>query len=162
MPSKSKIETSNAHQTLKIGLTAIASVAIWFYAGPVASIAAKEAFKMGYDVLYGVPNWYNPSYLGTYIPLREHIGHYAFEYGGLMLGSICAPVIYKGISFTSDLGGKVLTQLGVGVPEEKRKVLLPLLLEYKKDKSSYLHEKDEVKPEGLAPDSGAPLKTARF
>ena len=132
--TKSKIETINAHETLKIGLTAVASGAIWFYAGPVASIAAREAFRIGYDLLYGVPNWYNPAFAMTYMPLREHVAHYAFEYGGIMLGSICAPFIYKGVSIASDVGGKGLTYLGIGVPEEKKKELLPLLQYSKKKK----------------------------
>lgn len=131
--SKSKRETINAHETLKIGLTAIASGAIWFYAGPVASIAAKEAFALGYDLLYGIPNWYNPSYAMTYLPLREHVAHYAFEYGGLMLGSVCAPIIYKGVGIASDMGGKVLTHLGIG-SNKKEKNLLPLLQYSKKKK----------------------------
>lgn len=132
--TKSKTETINAHETLKIGLTAIATGAIWFYAGPVASIAAKEAFGFGYDLLYGIPKWYNPSYALTYLPLREHVAHYAFEYGGIMLGSICAPFIYKGVSMASNMGGKVLTHLGIGVSEEKNKTLLPLLQYSKKKK----------------------------
>lgn len=132
--SGSKIETINAHETLKIGLTALASGAIWFYAGPVASIAAREMFRIGYDVLYGVPSWYNPAFAITYMPLREHAAHYAFEYGGIMLGSISAPFIYKGVSIASDMGGKVLTRLGIGVPEEKKKTLLPLLQYSKKKK----------------------------
>ncbi len=164
MPTKKKIETSNAHETLKVGLTAAASLAIWFYAGPVASIAAKELFVIGYDTLYGVPNWYNPSYSMTFVPLREHVGHYAFEYGGLMLGSLCAPVIYKGISAASDMGGKVLTRLGIGEAEKERKEVLPLLLGYKKDKSSYLRPTDE-KVKEYVPNletNNKPLNTARF
>lgn len=132
--TKSKTETINAHETLKIGLTAVASGAIWFYAGPVASIAAREVFKVGYDLLYGVPNWYNPAYAMTYMPLREHVAHYAFEYGGIMLGSICAPFIYKGVSMASNMGGKILTHLGIGESEEKKKKLLPLLQYSKKKK----------------------------
>lgn len=133
MTKKSKRETINAHETLKIGLTAIASGAIWFYAGPVASIAAKEAFGIGYDLLYGIPSWYNPSYALTYLPLREHVAHYAFEYGGIMLGSICAPFIYKGVGIASNMGGKVLTHLGIG-SDKKEKNLLPLLQYSKKKK----------------------------
>jgi hypothetical protein len=115
---RSMVKKPSTQETIKLTLTALASGAIWFYTGPVASVAAREAFKLGYDLLYGVPHWYNPSYALSYMPLREHVAHYAFEYGGLMLGSVCAPIIYKGINAATNMGGKVLTSLGLTSAEE--------------------------------------------
>lgn len=117
---KKKIQTMTPTDSIKLSFTAMASGAIWFYAGPVASIASRAFFTFAYDFLYGIPNWYNPSYGLAYMPIREHVAHYAFEYGGLMLGSICAPFVYKGINAASDIGEKLFTSLGLIAPEKQK------------------------------------------
>ena len=109
---KDMVKTTKRKDALTLSLTALSSGVIWFYTGPIASVAARESFSLGYDFLYGVPHWYNPSYALTYMPLREHAGHYGYQYGGLMLGSLCAPFIYKGIHAATNLGGKILSTLG--------------------------------------------------
>lgn len=115
---RKKISIPDKDTSLKLSLTTLASGAIWFYTGPAASVAAREIFTLSYDVLYGIPNWYNPSYGLAYMPIREHVANYAFEYGGLMLGALCAPFIYKGIDAVSNMGDKILTTLGITPPEK--------------------------------------------
>lgn len=122
---KKKIQALNTTDSLKLTLTALASGAIWFYAGPVASIASRTFFTFAYDFLYGIPHWYNPSYALTYMPIREHVANYAFEYGGLMLSSVCAPFVYKGVDSISHIGEKVLTNLGL-MSSEKPKPKEPI------------------------------------
>lgn len=118
---KKKIQALSATDSLKLSLTALASGAIWFYAGPAASIASRTFFTFAYDFLYGIPHWYNPSYALTYMPIREHVANYAFEYGGLMLSSVCAPLVYKGVDSLSQMGEKLLTNLGLMTPEKTKK-----------------------------------------
>lgn len=117
---KKKIQAVNATDSLKLSLTAMASGAIWFYAGPIASVASRAFFTSAYDFLYGIPNWYNPSYGLAYMPIREHVANYAFEYGGFMLGSLCAPFIYKGVDSMSHLGEKFLTNIGLITVEQPK------------------------------------------
>ncbi len=117
---KKKIQALSASDSVKLTLTALASGAIWFYAGPAASIASRTFFTFAYDFLYGIPSWYNPSYALTYMPIREHVANYAFEYGGLMLGSVCAPLVYKGVDSISQIGEKLLTNLGLMTPEKPK------------------------------------------
>ncbi len=116
---RKKIGVPDKTTSVKLSLTALTSGAVWFYTGPFAAVAARESFTFIYDLLYGIPLWYNPSYALTYMPIREHIANYAFEYGGLMLGSLCAPFIYKGVNTISNMGGKMLAKLGIVTPEKK-------------------------------------------
>ena len=92
---------------IKISIMTLASSAIFFYSGPVASVIARESFCLGYDLLYGIPNWYNPSFSLTYMPLREHAAYYGYAYGGVLLGAVCAPLIYKAITLGINIGAKM-------------------------------------------------------
>jgi hypothetical protein len=123
MMIKKMLKAPDPKETIKLSLTMLASGTIWFYTGPIASIAARKSFQLGYDLLYGIPHWYNPSYTLTYMPLREHVCHYAYEYGGLMLGSLCAPLIYKGINTASHLGGEIFSCLGRKTSSDSEEVL---------------------------------------
>ncbi len=123
---KNIFKAPDPKESIKLSLTMLASGVIWFYTGPIASIAARKSFQLGYDLLYGIPRWYNPSYTLTYMPLREHICHYAYEYGGLMLGSLCAPLIYKGIDTASYFGWKIFSCLGKASPESKEVLDRPM------------------------------------
>lgn len=113
---KNPLKSFDTKETIKLSLTALATGTIWFYTGPIASMAARQAFQYSYHMLYGIPHWYNPSYALTYMPLREHVSHYAYEYGGLMLGSLCAPIIYKGINTAGNVGQKMIGYLSKPEP----------------------------------------------
>ncbi|MBS0286079.1 MAG: hypothetical protein JSR17_02210 [Proteobacteria bacterium] len=89
----------------KLALSALAGAAVLYYSGPLASVAAREAFTQAYTWRYGVPS--GLSYWTTFMPLREHVGNYAYQYGPTIAGSVALPATYKTVDGLTWVGKKI-------------------------------------------------------
>jgi hypothetical protein len=57
------------------------SLAAVYFGGPLAAVAARSIFTYGYNLYYGTPALYHPSYWLVYMPWREHVTNYAYQIG---------------------------------------------------------------------------------
>ena len=63
----------------------IGGAGIWF-SGPFCALAARSIFSAGYGALFGTPSVSSLSYWVAYLPLKEHVGALAYNYGGPIVG----------------------------------------------------------------------------
>lgn len=134
----------------KLALTALASAAILYYSGPFASVAAREAFTQAYAWRYGMPS--GLSYWTTFMPLREHVGAVAYNYGPKVASTVAIPATYKTVDGLNWLGKKIAS-LGqifkdkppvAAIKEEEVKQEIQPAVENKTAKASLTDEEIEA------------------
>ncbi len=79
----------------KLALSAITAGACLYLGGPTASTSARFIYDNVYAIKYGLPAFYEPSYWLSYMPMREHVAHVAYQYGPQLAGAVVAPLTYK-------------------------------------------------------------------
>ncbi len=72
----------------KLFLGAATAGAVIYFGGPIAAVAAREAYTHYYGLRYGIPAIYNPKYVFVFMPLREHVGAYAYTYGPTLVTTL--------------------------------------------------------------------------
>ncbi len=93
MVERSKLINHSAKWIITItGATCIA-----YFTGPFTAMIAREAFTLGYGYLYGIPSFLTIENLTVYSPMREHVGHVAYNYGAGTLALVSMPFLYKSL-----------------------------------------------------------------
>ena len=102
MVERSKLINHSAKWIITItGATCIA-----YFTGPYTAMVAREAFSLGYGYLYGIPSFFTLENLTVYSPMREHVGHIAYNYGAGTLALISMPFLYKSLDMIKWWGKK--------------------------------------------------------
>lgn len=80
---------------VKLAITITGATCIAYFSGPFAAIVAREVFTGIYDYRYGIPSFLSVENFTIYSPLKEHVGHLAYNYGAGTLAVLSTPILYK-------------------------------------------------------------------
>tara|TARA_R110002110_G_scaffold415807_1_gene656439 strand:+ start:52696 stop:53619 length:924 start_codon:yes stop_codon:yes gene_type:complete len=104
---------------MRIGLTIAGVVAVHWFAGPAAAVAARSIYSGAYGTIWGIPSAWNPLYWAAYLPGREHFGHLAYNWAPWMINTAGVWAYNKTVDAAKYTSNTVLNAYQWAVQTEK-------------------------------------------
>lgn len=95
---------THAELAMRLGLTAAGIIAVHWFSGPLAAVAARSLYSQAYGLLWGIPSAWNPVYWSLFLPGREHFGHLAYQWGPWAMNAIGGTLYHKGVDAAKWMG----------------------------------------------------------
>lgn len=88
----------------KIGITIAGVVAVHWFAGPYAAIAARALYTKAWGAMWGIPSAWNPIYWTMYLPGKEHFGYLAYKWAPWAVNGLGGWFYHKAVDGVKAVG----------------------------------------------------------
>ncbi len=93
---------------MRVGLTIAGVVAVHWFAGPAAAVAARSIYTGAYGAMWGIPSAWSPLYWVAFLPGREHFGHLAYNWAPWIINTAGVWVYNNTVDAAKYTGNKVV------------------------------------------------------